>query len=236
MKRGRHAKIVATLGPASSTPEQMERLFATLGEQSVRRMEAEEYLGDVTTDPEGVSARMEEANRKSALQRQADLAELRKVLGDAKYQEWEEYQTLTAVRQQAGRMRQSLASAGVPLDASLAKPLVKALDEYQRKMLQEAAAIPPEPYVPGSTSLLLSPDEQQRELEDMEKWLRQQREALARVLSPQQLKVIEKEQEAEMEMRRTQLRIMRAQQAAGVEPSQGGFAGNAEFVEPARSD
>lgn len=46
-----------------------------------------------------------------------------------------------------------------------------------------------------------------------------QREALARVLTPEQLKVIEDENNADLQMHRLQLRMMQAQEAAGL-PSQ----------------
>jgi hypothetical protein len=54
---------------------------------------------------------------------------------------------------------------------------------------------------------------------------RRQRDALARVLSPEQVKIIEEEQEAELQMQRAQLRIMQAQKDAGLlDPSQTGAA------------
>jgi hypothetical protein len=45
---------------------------------------------------------------------------------------------------------------------------------------------------------------------------KRQREALASVLTPEQLKVVEDEHNAELQMQRAQLRIMRAQQEAGL--------------------
>lgn len=203
------------------TPEQMDRLYTTMGEQYVRRMETQEYLGDVATDPQGVSARMEEANRKSAEQMQTDLAEIRKVLGDAKYREFEQYQYMFGARSEATRIRESLATAGVPLDSDLAMPLAKVIHEYQQKYAQATTTVMPDSgqlvasggFV-GHTSVIVNDAEsQQQQLESMAKFQREQREALARVLSPQQLKVIEEEQESSLQLQRVQLRVMQEQQA-----------------------
>ena len=69
---------------------------------------------------------------------------------------------------------------------------------------------------------------QEKSLEIMTQHQKRQREALARVLTPEQLKVVEDEQNAELQMQRAQLRIMRAQQEAGLlDPALGnGIAGD----------
>ncbi len=55
---------------------------------------------------------------------------------------------------------------------------------------------------------------------------KRQRDALARVLTPEQLKIVEDEQSAELQMQRAQLRMMRAQQEAGLlDPAQGNSVG-----------
>ena len=200
------------------TPEQMDRLYTTLGEQYVRQMETQEYLGDVTTDPEGVSARMHEANRKSAEQREANLAEIRKVLGDAKYREFEQYQYMFGARSEASRIRDALATAGVPLDSNLTMPLAKAIHEYQQKhaqantiTLSSDGGFVAQAGFTSEPSALNSVENQQAQLDDMAKFQREQRAALARVLSPQQLKVIEEEQESTLQLQRAQLRVIQEQ-------------------------
>ncbi|HJY41436.1 MAG TPA: hypothetical protein VJ303_09375 [Steroidobacteraceae bacterium] len=203
------------------TPEQMDRLYTTMGEQYVRRMETQEYPWDGTADPEQVQRKMEEANRKSGEQQQADLAEIRKVLGDAKFREFEQYQAMVTARGEAAHIRESLATAGVPLDANLAMPLARVLDEHQRKSLRAAEAAAPADGFVAHAGFISDPESlitvmnsvvsQQQQLESIEKYQRQQREALARVLSPQQLKVIEEEQESSLQLQRAQLRIMQTQ-------------------------
>jgi hypothetical protein len=198
------------------SPEQMDRLYTTMGEQYVRRMESQEYLGDLATDPQGMQARMEEANRKSAELQRVEIAEVRKVLGDAKFREYEAYVTMAGPRSEANRIRESLAIAGVPLDDALVLPLAKALNEHQQKTAR-AAQLTPEvlltsPHGLANEQVRLNTVENQREqLESIETYQRQQREALARILSPQQLKVIEEEQESQLQLQRAQLRVLQAQ-------------------------
>lgn len=204
------------------TPDQMDRLYTTLGEQYVRQMEAQQYLWDVATDPEGVSARMREANLKSAEQRETNLAEIRKVLGDAKYREFEQYQYMFGARSEASRIRESLATAGVPLDSNLAMPLAKVIYEYQQKFAQATTVtLPADGQLAARVELVSEPPEsfnnaesQQQQLENVAKFQREQREALARVLSPQQLKIIEEEQESSLQLQRAQLRVMQEQPEA----------------------
>ncbi|HKS57472.1 MAG TPA: hypothetical protein VJS12_19400 [Steroidobacteraceae bacterium] len=198
------------------SPEQMDRLYTTLGEQFVRRMESQEYLGDLATDPQGMQAKMEEANRKSAELQRVEIAEVRKVLGDAKFREYEAYVTMAGPRSEASRIRESLATAGVPLDDTLALPLAKALNEHQQKAARAAPMRPEASFVSphglANEQVRLNTVENQREqLESIETYQRQQREALARILSPQQLKVIEEEQESSLQLQRAQLRVMQAQ-------------------------
>ena len=62
---------------------------------------------------------------------------------------------------------------------------------------------------------------QEKSLEFMAQQQKHQREALARVLTPEQLKVVEDEQNSQLLMQRAQIRMMRAQQEAGLlDPAQ----------------
>jgi hypothetical protein len=200
------------------TSEQANRLYMTLAEQMVRSMETQEPPPD-PADP----ASLQESQRKYTEQLEVSRAELKKALGEAKFREFEEYQSMIGVRGEASMLRQALASAGVPLTDDLLKPLTKILYEQQMKYAREntttfASAdgqmmITQSNFVgqPGEFTALES---QQAQLDSMAKSQRQRREALARVLSPQQLKVIEDQQEADLQVQRAQLRIMQAQQAA----------------------
>jgi hypothetical protein len=198
--------------------EQVDRLFDTLAEQSLRAMD---NMNATPWDEQPDPARIEEMQRKSLELQRSQETELKRVLGEAKYREWQEYRSLGGVRWEAERMRTALANAGVPLDESLSKPLMKTLQEQQQKFMQQTAANPSSP--PGARLMLSSggplafvdgsPMQDQTEL--MARSQRQQREALARVLTPEQLKVIEDEHNTQLQMQRAQQRIMRAQQEAG---------------------
>jgi hypothetical protein len=75
---------------------------------------------------------------------------------------------------------------------------------------------------------------QEQSLEMMAQHQKRQRDALASVLTPEQLKIIEDEHNAEQQMQRAQLRIMRAQQEAGLlDPAQSnGVVQQGVFVAP----
>jgi hypothetical protein len=223
-------------------PEQLDRLYEVLAEQSLRSMENSSPMWSMDgerPDP----AKMQEYQRKAVEQQRSNEAELRRTLGDAKYREWQEYQSMAGVRYEADRVRNSLASAGVPLDESLAKPLLKSLHDQQAKMMQQQAAAAANANTSGRLMLSsgfssaggASPDMlkmQEQSLEMMAQQHKRQRDALASVLSPEQLKIIEDEHNAEQQMQRAQLRILRAQQEAGLlDPAQGGgFVGNSVSV------
>jgi hypothetical protein len=207
------------------TAEQADRLFSTLAEQQLRSMESNSpIMWGEQPDP----VKMQELQRKMLDQQRANETEIKRALGDAKFREWQEYQSLSGVRWEGDRVRTALANAGVPLEDSLTKPLLKALQEQQQKMLQQmAAAVPARNQlmaVSGFTAALSSDDPsannmlqmQEKSLESQAQYRKGQREALARVLTPEQLKVVEDEYDNELQMQRAQLRIMRAQQEAGL--------------------
>ena len=233
------------------TAEQVDRLFTTLAEQQLRQMEiARPMASGEQPDP----AKMQEYHRKALEQQSANETEIRRALGDAKFREWQEYQSMAGVRWEADRVRTSLASAGLPLDENLTKPLMKTLAEQQQKMMQEATrqmapAANRVVAVSGGLSSMVTSDGtqvnalqmQEKSLEFMAKHQKRQREALARVLTPEQLKIVEDEHNAELQMQKAQLRMMRAQQEAGLLDPAGNNIGytqdsaSANFV-PATSD
>ena len=216
--------------------EQADRLFSTLAEQQVRSMETTSpMMWGEQPDP----AKMQEYQRKAMEQQRANDTEVKRVLGDAKYREYQEYQSLSGVRWEADRMRTALADAGVPLEENLAKPMLKALQEQQQKMMEQMAAAAASSSTrngfiaaPGVSAALVTGDAanvnmlgmQEKALEFQVQHQKRQREALAHVLTPEQLKVIEDEHKTQLQIQRAQIRTMRSQQEAGLlEPAQGGY-------------
>ena len=228
------------------TAEQLDRLYDVLAEQSLRAMESSSPWSVDGERPD--AAKMQEFHRKAMEQQRSNEAELRRALGDGKYREWQEYQSMAGVRWEADRVRTSLASAGMPLDENLAKPLLKTLHEQQIKLMQQATANAASANANASARLMTSsgfsaatsPDMmkmQEQSLEMMAQHHKRQRDALASVLTPEQLKIVEDEHNAEQQMQRAQLRIMRAQQEAGLlDPAVGnsiGFVQQAVPIAPA---
>lgn len=226
--------------------DQADRLFTTLAEQQLRSMESS---SPIMWDEQPDAAKMQEFQRKMTEQQSANETELKRVLGDGKYREWQEYQSLAGVRWEADRVRASLVTAGVPLDESLAKPLLKTLADQQQKMMQEAAkaAAPGNNRLIAVNGMVSSGDTnvnalqmQEKSLEFMAQHQKRQRDALSRVLTPEQLKIVEDEQNAELQMQRAQLRMMRAQQEAGLLDPAGNNVGfiqdSGTFSVPAASD
>lgn len=207
------------------TDEQRDRLFDTLADQSLRSMDTQNMWVE-QPDP----AKLQEIQRKVMEQQSANEAELKTVLGEAKYREWQEYQAMAPVRWEATRLRTTLANAGVPLEPNLAKPLMKVLQEQQKLQVQrlEQYAATPDAQV-AFVATAGSGDDVIRSVtnsvESLAQSQQQQREALGRLLTPEQLKVIEDEQEAELQMQRVQMQLMRAQQeAGGLDPAQNATA------------
>lgn len=218
------------------TPEQLERLFGTLAEQALRMTEtADTVIWDEqsASDP----AKLQAAQRQATQQYNANEAELKTVLGEAKYREWQEYQTQAPSRWQSTQLRTSLANAGVPLDPSLAKPLMKVLQEQQKLEQQRLEQHVATQAKTGQMGFITAASGMNvvslmtNSVESLAQTQRRQREALARVLTPEQLKVVEDEQNGDLQMQRLQQRMMEAQQAAGGADPALGVATSVGFIE-----
>lgn len=218
------------------TPEQLERLFGTLAEQALRMTEtADTVIWDEqsASDP----AKLQAAQRKATQQYNANEAELKTVLGEAKYSEWQEYQTQAPSRWQSTQLRTSLANAGVPLDPSLARPLMKVLQEQQKLEQQRLEQHVATQAKTGQMGFITAASGMNvvslmtNSVESLAQTQRRQREALARVLTPEQLKVVEDEQNGDLQMQRLQQRMMEAQQAAGGADPALGVATSVGFIE-----
>lgn len=217
------------------TPEQVERLFGTLAEQALRMSENSDRVlwDEQANDP----AKMQEIQRKATERYNANEAELKTALGETKYREWQEYQATAPARWQSTQLRTSLANAGVPLDPSLAQPLAKILQQQQKaeeQRLAQHVATHPNVASAGfisSASGVNVVSLMTNSVESLAQTQRRQREALARVLTPEQIKVIADEHNSELQMQRLQMRMMEAQQAAGgVDPALG-VATSVGFIE-----
>jgi hypothetical protein len=176
------------------TAEQVDRLFGTLAQQSLRSMDTMSAW-----DQQADSATAREMPRKLQEQQNANETELKNVLGDAKYGEWMEYQNTAPARYEATRLR------------------VEPQRKQQYFGQQGSANTAKLGFATGDVRSAVGPAPNGQE--HMEEMQRRQREKLASVLTPEQLKVIEDEQAAQMQFQRVQTKLMRAQaQALGGDP------------------
>jgi hypothetical protein len=222
-----HADLAQTL---ELSPDQTDQLFDLLAEQQMRSMEDAQPPVMGPTD----QAKMQEMHRKLQERQRENETEIRNLLGAAKAREYKEYTMSWGERAQAAELRSALASKGVPLDDSLAKPLVKALIEQRQKTMNQdffrgnatsARLVVGSSGNAGWTAAVGPPgDFAEQALERTQEQQRRTREALSGLLTGEQLKVLEEKQNADLQLQRAHLRMMRAQQkatgSAGADPTQ----------------
>ncbi|HEX7115372.1 MAG TPA: hypothetical protein VF193_09580 [Steroidobacter sp.] len=193
------------------TDDEAERFATLLAEQQLRAME----MGVAwTTQPES-PAQIEERQRLFAEQEKARQAELEQFLGPRRYQAWKDYQETLGARHQVNELRSLFAAKGVPLQEELTKPLMRAMADEQRRQMEEATRAFA---TSGRTQATVSSrgfvsviglDE--GSAERLAQSQRRMREALSPYLTPEQLEVLEAEQEAQLKLHRASMRVMRKQ-------------------------
>jgi hypothetical protein len=196
--------VVAELG---LTSEQANQFFSLMAEQAMRNMDASQTM---TYDPTD-RATAENAQRKMLDLQRANEAEIAQLLGPQKLKAWKEYQSTLPVRYMANEISQLLASNGLPLQPELTKPLLKVLAQEQQRTLQEMHK-QAEAAMRGNHAqtnrVMLQNDYDGKHLERMEEQNRRTREALSSVLTPEQVEIYAKEQDANLHMQRAQWRAM----------------------------
>ncbi|MGH8177207.1 MAG: hypothetical protein ACREV5_13185 [Steroidobacter sp.] len=198
-------------------PEDADRLVTLLAEQQLRSMENQDAMFfDGPTDP----AAVQRMQSKARVQQQKNEAEIAAVLGDEKTRAWKEYQSSMGVRHQVTQLRNSFASKGAPLQPDQVKPLQRALADSQERMMQEWSRNPPLAFSAMTTNASNRPDPA-LQIELQEEQLRRQsehnarvRETVAAILTSQQLKFFEEEQDAQLKIRQAHLKMQRARAEA----------------------
>lgn len=213
--------------------EQADGLMNLLAEHQLQQMEKRDT--NMFEGPPS-QAKMQELQRKAQADHEARESEIRQLLGEQKWRAWQDYQSTMGVRHQVRELRNTLASKGAPLGDHQVKPLQRALAEAQRQQVQEWSRRAPAPaLVAGGTSASpVAP------VEAFEAHLQQQREhnertrnALASILTYEQLEAFEEQQNAQLRLQEAHLRIMRARaeaQSRGEAPP--AAEANAFFVGP----
>jgi hypothetical protein len=153
-------------------------------------------------------------------QRQRD-TELRNLLGDARFAQWQEYERSMPERLQARQLRHEFASAGVPLNRDQEQALGRLLADEQRRMQDEyAKTVPagtpktlsdaPSGAVFSSRAPISTADAMRRQremLEATERSNQRLRDAAASILTPEQVTALMQQREAQAATQRASLRI-----------------------------
>lgn len=196
------------------TPEESDALMTVLADHQIRSMENSRFAFDGPPTPE----QMNELQRKAQEERERHDREIRRVLGEEKWRAWQEYQSTMGVRHQVRELKTTLEMNGVPLMDYQVKPLQRALADMQQQQMQELSRGGRIAAMASSGDALANPLTQ---IELMEAQIQRQREhnartrdALASILTPEQLQHFEAQQDAQLKIQEAHLRLMRAQGAA----------------------
>jgi hypothetical protein len=153
-------------------------------------------------------------------QRQRD-ADLRNLLGDSRFSQWQDFERALPERQQARQLRHEFASAGVPLNREQEQALGRLLADEQRRMQDEHAktvpagtpktlSVAPSGAVFASRAPISAGDAMRRQreiLEATERSNQRLRDAAASILTPEQLAALMQQREAQVATQRASLRI-----------------------------
>lgn len=209
---------------------EMEHLLTLVAEQ---RMPDAEALAPAPTDAEGRPdpTQMQRGRERVAeRQRQRD-AEIRKLLGEQRYAQWQEYERSMPERMRTKMLRVELASAGLSLDATQEQSLARLVQDEQRRMSADFAKLPtaspatgigaPDAVALRSGAVPPSAEEQLRRqrlmLEATERANQRLRDGAAAFLSPEQLAAFMQQRDSSLARERAMLRVQEsmARTAAG---------------------
>lgn len=165
--------------------------------------------GESPTDAQ----RAEWARQMQERQRKKE-AGLRELLGDTKYQEWEDYERSMGARMQARNLRSILEGTSEPLREDQYKSLVTAIAAEQRNDLEAQNDLfrnrPPGPLTQAEQMTLM-----EQSLERTAQQNERMRDAAAPYLSTAQLERYDKMLNQQLEMQRLNLKMMRARGESG---------------------
>jgi hypothetical protein len=183
--------------------EQYERLLELQAEQQLRGSE----LMDPSSNADGPvdpAAWQEQARKMQEIQ-QRNEKEMKALLGEQKYRQYQEYQQSAGARAEVTQLNMMLAEAGMPMREDQIRPLIRTIHESQMSSPQ---------FVTGALSAVAAStpaDFQRRQLDLMREQNKRIRDAAARVLNDEQVQILEQQHEDRLRMHENQLRMMQAQ-------------------------
>lgn len=206
-------RMYSDLGTALNLPqEEVDKLLDLLAEQQLQSMaNAPPFRPGIDSNsqpsPEWFR-KMEESQRKKE-------ADIKALLGDAKYQEWQDYQQSMGARMQVRNLRSMLEGSPEPLREDQYQPLVTAIADEQRRFGTETRsdAFRTRPAAPMTHADQLAMMEQS--LERTADHNQRMRDAAAPYLSTAQLERFDKMLSQQLEMQRLSLKMMRARGESG---------------------
>jgi hypothetical protein len=249
-----HPDLAEEMGFAG---DDMDRFLALLAEQQLRRMEEPPAVwNEGPPDPATVAERM----RQTQERQQADEAEIANLMGHSTLQAWKDYQSTRGARQQVNQLRGMLASKGMPLQDTMAKSLITALADVQHSYAQETnqpttrllahgtGRLQASTLATSSASAVAAPANpirlQESRVERMKQYQQRVHDAVSALLTPEQLRIFEEDQQSQLALMEAQRRLVQAQADAAardgngepgliVRPSfaTGGFVGQAALAE-----
>jgi hypothetical protein len=138
------------------------------------------------------------------------------MLGDAKYQQWKEYEGSLDARQQVTRLRQTVDTSGQPLSQQQERQLITALAAEQRRQTEQAQVLAPPAGASAARDPLAMMEENARRAEENN---RRNVEVASSYLNPQQLEAYRNQQGSGQRMTSALLRAQRARAGATLPPA-----------------
>lgn len=206
-----HPDLARELGFST---DEADQLLSLLAEQQLRGMEnmGPGWMGE-SPDP----AAIEELQRKAQQQHQANEMEIAALLGDARLQQWKDYQATMGVRHQVAQLGSTLAGKGAPLQEDQSRSLLKALAAEQQRAMQDwnnfnnnAARVS----FQGNADAASRMELQEEQLRQTTQHQQRLRDAVSPILTSEQLRHFEEEQNQNLRMQQAHMRMMRAQAEA----------------------
>lgn len=204
-------RMYSDLGKSLNLPsDEVDKLLDLLAEHQLNSMPP--FIPPGADQPD--ADRSEWARRMQESQRKKE-ADIRALLGDTKYPEWQDYQSSMGARMQVRNLRSILEESSEPLREDQYLPLVTAIADEQRRLGTETRSelFKTRPSGPMTHAEQLAMMEQS--LERTAEHNQRMRDAAASYLSAAQLERFDKMLNQQLEMQRLNLRMMGARGEPG---------------------
>ncbi|HEY6641829.1 hypothetical protein [Povalibacter sp.] len=209
-----HPDLAQELGISQ---DQADQLLDLLAEQQMRTMETSRSFSADHPPTQEEIAQMQSDHRQ---RQEADHAEIARLAGDGGLQQWDDYQNSMGARMRVRQLTTELAGAGVSLREDQRIPLRETLVQLDQQTLQEnQQASMRQRFDRMTLAERLSWQEEQ--IERMSQANERTRDAVAHILTGEQLKTYQRLQERELDMQRASLRMQRAQLERQGDPAAG---------------